>query len=301
MAIGIRPTNDFAFKKTFGSPKNKPALISLLNAILQRDVPIGDVVIENPYNPQDFHDDKLSVLDVKAIDESGAIYDIEIQLATRPGLMQRLVFYGCELFADQLRAGDDYTKLKPVVIIALLEESIWPESKQLHHRFILTDSDSGRQMENTLSVHTLELEKYNLSEADLAPASTLERWLFWLLYADDYEADRLLALFPDKDFQLASGTLIEISEMTEDKTMYDAREKAIRDQQWAINVARDEGLSLGLNQGKIEGKVEVIQVLQAILGIPVTNASDLGKRSLEELQVITADLQDMIQNRQHGR
>ena len=32
--IGIRPTNDFAFKKTFGSPENKVALISLLNAIL---------------------------------------------------------------------------------------------------------------------------------------------------------------------------------------------------------------------------------------------------------------------------
>jgi hypothetical protein len=33
--IGIRPINDFAFKKTFGSPENKVALISLLNAILE--------------------------------------------------------------------------------------------------------------------------------------------------------------------------------------------------------------------------------------------------------------------------
>jgi hypothetical protein len=29
MPIGIRPTNDFAFKKTFGSPENKLALIRL--------------------------------------------------------------------------------------------------------------------------------------------------------------------------------------------------------------------------------------------------------------------------------
>jgi hypothetical protein len=29
MLIGIRPINDFAFKKTFGSPENKLALISL--------------------------------------------------------------------------------------------------------------------------------------------------------------------------------------------------------------------------------------------------------------------------------
>jgi len=55
--IGIRPINDFAFKKTFGSPENKVALISLLNAILMLPIPIADVTIENPFNLQDFQDD----------------------------------------------------------------------------------------------------------------------------------------------------------------------------------------------------------------------------------------------------
>jgi hypothetical protein len=35
MPLGIRPINDFAFKKTFGTPENRPCLISLLNAILR--------------------------------------------------------------------------------------------------------------------------------------------------------------------------------------------------------------------------------------------------------------------------
>ena len=72
--IGIRPTNDFAFKKTFGSPENKVALISLLNAILTLPVPIVDVTIENPYNLQDFQNDKLSILDIRAVDQRGATY-----------------------------------------------------------------------------------------------------------------------------------------------------------------------------------------------------------------------------------
>ena len=49
MPIGIRPINDFAFKKTFGSPENELALISLLNAILDLPIPIVDVRVENPY------------------------------------------------------------------------------------------------------------------------------------------------------------------------------------------------------------------------------------------------------------
>ena len=78
MPLGIRPINDLAFKKTFGTPENTLSLISLLNAILELDSPIVDVTIVNPYNLQDFETDKLSILDVKAIDRSGAIYDVEM-------------------------------------------------------------------------------------------------------------------------------------------------------------------------------------------------------------------------------
>jgi hypothetical protein len=48
MPLGIRPINDFAFKKTFGTPENRLALISLLNSIIERKSPIVDVTLENP-------------------------------------------------------------------------------------------------------------------------------------------------------------------------------------------------------------------------------------------------------------
>ena len=38
--------------------------------------PIVDVIIENPYNLQDFLDDKLSILDIKATDEKRAVYSV---------------------------------------------------------------------------------------------------------------------------------------------------------------------------------------------------------------------------------
>jgi len=85
MPLGIRPTVDFAFKKTFGDPNNRLALISLLNAILELPLPIADVAIENPFNYQDFHDDKLSILDVKATDVAGSVFNIEMQLSVTAG------------------------------------------------------------------------------------------------------------------------------------------------------------------------------------------------------------------------
>jgi hypothetical protein len=45
MPLGIRPIIDFAFKKTFATPENRPCLISLLNAILRPKEPIVDVKV----------------------------------------------------------------------------------------------------------------------------------------------------------------------------------------------------------------------------------------------------------------
>ena len=63
MALGIKPTVDFAFKKIFGSPENVQALIGLLNAILELPAPITDVEILNPFSYQEFEDDKQKMYD----------------------------------------------------------------------------------------------------------------------------------------------------------------------------------------------------------------------------------------------
>ena len=291
--IGIRPTNDFAFKKTFGSPENKLALISLLNAILTLPVPIVDVTIENPYNLQDFQNDKLSILDIRAVDQRGAIYDVEMQLSTHSGLVKRIVFYGCEVYAGQLKAGDDYAVLKPVYSICLLEGQLWDDSPKVHHAFRLVDQDSGRLLAETLEIHTLELGWYNLKESELETASLLDRWLYWLLHAHQYDAKKLGSLFPQPEFQKATDSIDRIAKKTEDKAMYDTREKAIRDQRWILNSARREGRE----EGEIKGEIKLIQTLQEILGGPVSDAAVFQGRSLEQLRAMTEELRKKIQRR----
>ena len=120
--------------------------------------PIANVAIKNPFKVQDFLDDKLSVLDVKAADAFGAKYDVEMQLDVSASLMQRTVFYGCDLYADQLRKGGDYGDLRPVFCIWLIDGVLW-SGTQVHHAFRLTDAASGRVLEDTLAIHTLEAGK----------------------------------------------------------------------------------------------------------------------------------------------
>ena len=83
--------------------------------------------------------------------------------------------------------------------------------------------------------------------------------------------------------------------------MYDAREKAIRDHQWALNAAHREGKLEGKlegeTKGRLDGEIKLIQILESILGIPPSEKSDLEKRGLEELQKLTIVLQDKARNR----
>jgi predicted transposase/invertase (TIGR01784 family) len=299
MKLGISPKNDFAFAKTFARPENKIALLSLLNAILMLEESIMDVTIQNPFNYRDFAEDKLTILDIKAVDAQGRVFNVEMQLTVGEGLQKRIVYYGCETYTDQLHKGNDYRALQPVFAICIVDGKIWREKdgSKVHHRFVFTDQVSGRQLQDTIEIHTLELGWYTLEEADLAAASPAERWMYWLIHAEEYTADRLRELFPEAAFQIATDSLVEIHEKTEDKAMYDAREKAQRDYQWALNSSEARGRIEGKIEGRIEGKVELIRTLQSILRISQTPATELSKKSLDELQKLTEDLQSQIQNR----
>jgi predicted transposase/invertase (TIGR01784 family) len=168
---------------------------------------------------------------------------------------------------------------------------------KVHHAFRLVDQDSGRLLGETLEIHTLELGWYNLQESELGTASLLDRWLYWLLHAHQYDAQTLGSLFSQPEFQKATDSIDRIAKKTEDKAMYDTREKAIRDQQWILNAARREGLEEGEIKGREEGEIKLIQTLQEILGGPVSDAAVFQDRSLEQLRAMTEELRKKIQRR----
>ena len=197
-------------------------------------------------------------------------------------------------------------ELKPAYSICLIDGILWKEATDVHHRFQLSDRKSGRVLQDTLEIHTLELGRYHLMEAELKTASVLECWLYWLLHAHEYEPHELLKLFPDAAFQQATRTITEISQKTEDKAMYDAREKAIRDFQSAIHSAHREGRLEGKLEGKLEGEIEGerrgtlmgrIAVLQEILGIARTDENALRTMSLDDLTLLAAELQKTARGR----
>jgi len=304
--LGIKAFVDFAFKKIFGSPENSAALIGLLNAILELENPITDVTILNPYSFQEFQTAKLVVLDVKARDSAGRLFNIEMQISIHPGMLPRMVYYASETYTDQLSAGDDYTKLNTTISICLLTGNLFLDSDQVHHRFQMMDEKSGRKLDRAIEVHTVELQKSRFDETTISGANRLAQWCWLILNAHEYTAEGLRRIFPDLEFQPVIGCLEIISSKTEDKAMHDQREKAQRDYDWMLSTARkqgiEEGIEQGIEQGVERGREEgtilgAIQALQQILGDVVSGTQELTCYTDIELKTKLAELQERVRSR----
>ena len=52
-----------------------------------------------------------------------------------------------------------------------------------------------------------------------------------------------------------------------------------------------------IKKGRLEGEIHLIQTLQEILGLPISDGATLEDRSLEELQAITGELRQQFRDR----
>ncbi|MEQ1831376.1 MAG: hypothetical protein ABL921_35850, partial [Pirellula sp.] len=121
-------------------------------------------------------------------------------------------------------------------------------------------------------------------------SSELEQWCYWIKHSHEHTAEELQELLPGLAFLRATAELKDIQMKTEEREMYDLRQKATMDYESNLIDARQEG--------RQEGEIKLIRALQSILGIPHSTDDELSHNRLEELQSKTESLQKQILNRQ---
>ncbi len=187
----IDPTVDCVFKAILGSEAHKNLLVHFLNAILEPPPGqwIESVILQNPYNPQDFIGDKLSIVDVKAIDQRGKQYQVEIQIATYIGLNHRMLYNWSQLYKEQIKAGNDYSELLPTTSIWILNDNL-PElagSDRYHHHFQVLDPQNQIYLNDHLNIHVLELKKWHDHPIEIETAK--QQWLYFFREGKQIDVD----------------------------------------------------------------------------------------------------------------
>jgi predicted transposase/invertase (TIGR01784 family) len=87
----LDPKNDIAFKKIFGTEKNKDVLIHFLNDVLSntKKHKIKSVTLLNTAQPPEIAIQKTSAVDVLCEDTKGVQYIVEMQVAPVGGFEKR--------------------------------------------------------------------------------------------------------------------------------------------------------------------------------------------------------------------
>lgn len=245
----LNPRVDFAFKKLFGSEENKDILISFINAVVSEDEQITDLVLKNPYNPKNFGSDKLSILDVKAVDQKGRWYNIEMQITDQEYYDKRALYYWSRIYNSQLQEGINYDKLTKTIGINVLNFNCIEEDdeSEYHNVYKLLNVRSKKEFIDHVEIHFIELEKYN---KDLTQVQTvLDRWTTFLKRAHEYNKNRIPTELSGVDSIKKAIEVLDTMYLDEhEREVYEARLKWLRDEEMAIKTAEKKGMEKGLQE-----------------------------------------------------
>jgi len=239
MIPGIDPRIDIAFKKVFGSEPWRDLTASLINAVLEQPQQqrLVEVELLNPYSEKMTLDDKVSILDIKARDDQGRLYNLEMQMLATASLVQRLLYYWSKIYSQQLAEGDDYTRLRPTISICFVNGVLFADQPQHHTVFRLLDATGKLCLTDDLVVHLIELPKFRRTLAELR--TPLDFWLYFFKNGVELDADALPDALNRPDQQKAMGVLKMLAQNDVERELYEGRLKAKRDMQ-TLETLRDQ-------------------------------------------------------------
>ena len=181
-------TNDVAFRKIFGNENRKEVLISFLNAVLlfENENTIVDVDILTPYQLPDIKGGKVIPqscgIDVKAKDQKGKTYIVEMQVAEVEGFDKRVLYYASKSYSAQIERGDDYEMLNPTYFIGILDFEVTQNPSYIN-RHRITDVNTGEHYIKDIEFNFIELPKFNKKESELN--TIIEQWVYFIKNAEN--------------------------------------------------------------------------------------------------------------------
>ena len=235
----------------------------------------------------DHAEDKVGIIDVRAVVNGNTHVDIEMQMINQENIEKRILYYWSKLYSNQLKRGENYNKLQRTICILFINEEIkklenlpmqttWKIIETKERKIILT---------NDLELNIIEMSKQDKSECN----HELKKWIMFLQNPES-EAVREMAQY-DEEIKEAVEKLEEISSDEKKIRLAELREKYILDQNSNISGAEERGEKIGQERGEKIGreqgiKQEKIETAKRMLNkkIDIQTIIDITGLTKEEIE-----------------
>jgi predicted transposase/invertase (TIGR01784 family) len=269
----LRILNDFAFQKVLGEKGDEPQLLSFLSAVLERTGKnnLESVeILEAKDLPAEIAGGKAGKLDVLAKLSTGSKVNIEVQNKNEYNIEKRSLYYWSRKYIEDLRSGDDYIDLVPVIGINIVDFGRGPVEDFHTSYHLWEDRHRDALLTDVCEIHFLDMVKFRqVRERNLE--NPLNRWL---LYFDEHSPAGLIEeiIKMDSAIQLAQEKLDLIARDPALLRAYESIEKAERDYISGINAARREAAREAAREATRETAWEIARNLKAD-GVPAGQIS----------------------------
>jgi predicted transposase/invertase (TIGR01784 family) len=255
--------NDIAFRKIFGNAKKSICLISFLNAVLELEGlnRIKSVTLINPYLLPRIMDEKSSIIDVRATDQKGRRFVVEMQVADKKGFDKRVQYYTSRDYSMQIDKGEDYTKLRPTYFVGILNFGIGRGLNYLS-KHLTVEEETGDNLLDDIKYAFIQLPKFKKKEAELVTPT--DKWTYFIKNAENLKVipsyvddEGLLAAFKEAD---------KHNWEKEELIAYDNASMRIQDARGELELAQEKGIEKGREDKEVEA---VIGLYENDIPIPI--------------------------------
>ena len=277
--------NDIAFRKIFGNENRKESLISFLNAILDfhNDQKITQVTILNPYQLPKLKGGKVTIIDVKATDQAGRTYIIEMQVGDLDGFEKRVLYYSSKSYSDQIKRADFYRQLRPVIFIGVLDFE-YTTNKNYISRSQVRDIETGEQTIKDMEFNFIELPKFKKELKDLKTLT--EKWVYFIknvenlkIVPDNINDEGLKSAYEEANIQTWTQEELDAYDYAfmreeDDRAKYDKAEQKGVERGVEIGIEKNkEEAVIGLHQNNVP-----ISIIALSLNITEENVIQILKK-----------------------
>ena len=236
--------NDIIFKYLFS---NRKILKPFLEAFLNK--PIKRLEVKEQFNvkAKNFFE-KACYLDIYAIIDNSKMVNLEMQKRGNDEYVQRIFIYHSALVRSQVSKGDEYSKLKNIISINILNYILFKDISKYHTIWRYREDDNlNHDPLNSDEIHFIELPKFRKTIPDFD--NKLNQWLAYIDETNPKWVKEVMS--KNKVINNVNTMRDEFISDESNKLLLDAYEIYCMDQNTRIKDARTEG--------KAEGKAEEIR------------------------------------------
>ena len=138
--VKITPRTDLIFKNIFGKKGNESILEDLLESILGEKVKVKNIYKNEELDAENIYG-KKAIIDIKAELKNDKIIDIEMQNGKYSYYDKRVLYYLSKLIISQVKSGEEYAKIKEVIVINILNYKI-PKIKEYITKYHISNNSN---------------------------------------------------------------------------------------------------------------------------------------------------------------